>query len=453
MVDKINRREFLKANAAATVGLALTATGVGLAKAETKVKSVRVGIVGVGNRGRGHLNTLLKMNAVEIPALCDINLESLAKAQDIAVKAGRSKPEGYSQSEYSFQQLMARDDLDAVIIATPWKWHTPMALCGMKAGKYVGVEVPAAFTLEECWQLVNTYEKTRIPCMMLENWSFRRDNLAVLNIIRKGLLGETVHCHCAHSHDCIDHFFISRDGKDRWPTEHILKNNRDLYPTHQLGPVVSWMDIGCGDYFDYITSTATDCFGIYDNVNRKFGPDHPTAKRKYTQGDIVTTVIRTKKGKTIVSNYDMQLPRPYDNRWMIQGTHGIYNEQRNAIYITGKSPKYHQWEPFGPYQEEYDHIWWKVMQGKVSPIGHEDTSVDKQLKLGHGGTDWLELKLFISAVRNKIQTPLDVYDSVIMSVIGPLSEQSIAQGSTPIKVPDFTSGKWKTRKPTFALET
>jgi len=141
------------------------------------------------------------------------------------------------------------------------------------------------------------------------------------------------------------------------------------------------MDIGCGDYYDYITATATDSRAINDYFIRKFGPGHPNAKRKYAQGDIVTTVIRTKKGKTIVDNYDMQLPRPYDNRWLIQGTRGIYNEQRDSVYITDKSPKYHQWEPFGPYQEEYDHIWWKVMQGKVSPAGHEDTSIDKALEL------------------------------------------------------------------------
>jgi hypothetical protein len=157
-------------------------------------------------------------------------------------------------------------------------------------------------------------------------------------------------------------------------------------------------------------------------------------------------------GKTIVDNYDMQLPRPYDNRWLIQGTRGIYNEQRDSIYIKDKSPEYHQWEPFGPYQEKYDHIWWKVMQGKVSPAGHEDTSVDKQLQLGHGGTDYLELKLFTNAVRNKTQTPLDVYDAAVMCITGPLSEKSIAMGSAPVKCPDFTSGRWETKKPAFALD-
>jgi len=255
------------------------------------------------------------------------------------------------------------------------------------------------------------------------------------------MLGEIVHCHCAHSHDCIDHWFFDPEtGMDRWAAKYLLEHNRDQYPTHQLGPVISWMDIGCGDMFDTLTSTATDCFGINDYFIRRFGPDHPNAKRKYAQGDIVSTVVRTKKGKSIVINYDMQLPRPYDNRWMIQGTRGIYNEQRNAVYLTEHSPEYHEWEPFPPYQEKHEHAWWKAI---LSEAG----------QYGHGGTDYLELKMFVEAVRNRTQAPIDVYESVIMSANGPLSEQSIAKGSAQVKVPDFTRGRWKTRKPRFALDT
>jgi predicted dehydrogenase len=435
----ISRREFLKANAVATLSLATKTSGVSFPHSISEEKPVKIGIVGTGNRGRGLLSILLGMEHVEIPALCDINREHLSMAENMVLESGRQKPDGYWKDEYVFQKLMDRDDIDAVIIATYWEWHTPMAVYGMKAGKYVGVEVPAAYTLEECWELVNTYEETHIPCMMLENWSFRRDNLAVLNMIRKDLLGEIVHCHCAHSHDCIDHWFFDPEtGEDRWAAKYLLHHNRDQYPTHQLGPVISWMDIGSGDYYDYLTSTATGCFGINDYFIRRFGPDHPNAKRKYAQGDIVSTVVRTKKGKSIVINYDMQLPRPYDNRWMIQGTRGIYNEQRNAVYLTGVSPEYHNWESFDPYQEKFEHAWWKAIK-------------DESGQFSHGGTDYLELKLFVDAVRNKTQTPIDVYDSVIMSVHGPLSEESIAKGSIPVKVPDFTHGKWKTRKPVFAV--
>ena len=439
MGDKVGRRKFIQASTVATAGLALTSAGVGKDDPKSN-KPVRVGVVGVGNRGTGLLRILLTMKGVEVPALCDINVHHLKRAQDIVVAAGQEKPEGYRDGEdRAYKQLMDRDDLDAVIIATYWEWHTPMAVYGMKVGKYVGVEVPAAITMDECWELVKTHEQTGVPCMMLENWSFRRDNLAVLNMIRQGLFGEIVHCHCAHSHDCIDHWFFDRQGNDRWPAKYLIQRNADQYPTHSLGPVISWMDIGCGDYFDYATSTATSSLGINAYFARKFGPDHPGAKRKYAQGDIVTTVVKTHQGKTIVINYDMQLPRPYDNRWMIQGTLGIYNEQRDAVSLVGRSPRYHQWEPFAPYQEEFDHAWWKQTGAEGG-------------KHGHGGTDYLELQQFLKAVREKTQTPIDVYESVIMSVIVPLSEQSIAAGSAPVKCPDFTRGKWKTRERTFALD-
>ena len=314
-----------------------------------------------------------------------------------------------------------------------------MAVYGMEAGKYVGVEVPAAITLQQCWRLVETHEKTGVPCMMLENWSFRRDNLAVLNMIRRGLLGEMVHCHCAHSHDCIDHWFWDKDGNPRWPAKYLSERNADQYPTHSLGPVLSWFDIPCGDNYRYLTSTATSSLGINAYFARKFGPDHPAARKEYTQGDIVTTVVRTQRGRTIVINYDMQLPRPYDNRWMVQGTMGIYNEQRESIYLHGRTPKSHEWEPFSPYQEEFDHALWKQLP-------------EEFVEKGHGGTDALELQEFLRAVRQKTQTPIDVYESVLMSCIVPLSEQSIAQGSAPVECPDFTRGKWKTRKRTFATE-
>ena len=438
MKSIINRRKFLKTSAVSTLGLPLSGI-IGKKSFAAYENPVRVGIVGTGNRGRSLLSNLLAMKNIEFPALCDIKVENLSKAQDMVEKAGHKKPEGYSRGQEDFQRLMFREDLDAVMIATPWEWHTPMAVCGMESGKYVAVEVPAAITMEQCWALVNTYEKTRMPCMMLENWSFRRDNLAVLNMIREGLLGEIVHCHCAHSHDCIDHWFFDKDdGNMRWGGRYLLKHNCDQYPTHSLGPVISWMDIGCGDYYKYITSTATRSISINAYFERKFGPDHPNAKRKFKQGDIVTSVIKTIKGNTIVINYDMQLPRPYDNRWMIQGTEGIYNEQRNAVYISGKSPEHHKWEPFPPYQEKYEHSLWKSMK-------------DESGKFGHGGTDYLELREFIRAVRNKTQTPIDVYDSVMMSVIVPLSEQSIAKDSIPIECPDFTRGKWKIKKPSFGL--
>ncbi len=438
MNDKINRRQFGKT--AAVVATAAPLVHASCARAETeKDKPVRIGFVGVGGRGAGMMRYSLGIKGVQVPAVCDVHAGRADAAASAVERTGRKRPELYTNGEADFERMMDRDDLDAVFIATPWEWHTPMAVCAMKKNKYAGVEVPCAITLDECWQLVKTSEETGMPCMMMENWSFRRDNLAVLNMIRKGLFGEIVHCHCAHSHNCVSWYV----GKE-WPKEHLLKRCADQYPTHSLGPVLSWMDINCGDRFDTVVSMSSGQWGITDQLARKYGQDHALTKSAWKQGDIVTTMVKTVKGKTIVINMDMQLPRPYDNRWLIQGTRGLYNEQRDAVYLAGdgKGHNPEQWSPFGPHQTEYDHKWYR---GKDAPGGKYGLS-------GHGGVDPLELELFVDAVRNKTQTPIDVYDSVVMSVIFPLSEISVSKGSQPIKCPDFTGGKWETTKPKFALE-
>ncbi len=430
----MDRRSFVKTNACGLAGAAATGILPHLhAYRGEGIRTIRIGIVGTGGRGRSLMSNLLSFPGVEIPAVCDISAEALSAAGQISIDRGHPVPESYT-GETDYEKLVSRDDLDAVLIATPWHLHTPMAVCSMKAGKTTGCEVPIAYTLEECWELIETWERTGTDCMMLENWSFRPDNLAVLNMIRAGLLGRITHAHCAHSHDCIDHWFFDREtGEDRWAARYLVEHNRDQYPTHQQGPVLSWMDINCGDYYDTLTSTATDSFSINAYFKRRF-PGHPNGERVYTQGDIVTTLVRTKKGKSLVINYDMQSPRPYDNRWMVQGTLGIYNEQRDSVYLAGTSPEYHQWEPFPPYQEEYQHAYAKSASG------------------GHGGADGIMLKRFIDAVRYGKPLPLSLYDSVLMAAVGPLSEESIKQGSRVLQVPDFTRGKWQSRKPDFGLE-
>ena len=431
----LKRRTLVKAIAASGVASVLPTTRYSILPSKDRT-SVNIGIIGTGGRGTGLLKELLAIEHVEIPALCDLDQGKLDRAVAICRAAGKKAPETYRGDEYTFEKLVDREDLDAIIIASYWEWHTPMALYAMRQGKYPGVEVPAALSLEECWALVNTSEETGIPCMMMENWSFRRDNLAVLNMIRKGLLGNIVHCHCAHSHDCIDHwFFDAEDGHQRWSAKYLLNYNRDQYPTHSLGPVLSWMDVNCGDRITQIYSCATASTSINAYLRRRFGADHPNANLAYKQGDIVTSTLKTQRGKTIIINYDMQLPRPYDNRWMIQGTLGIYNEQREAVHLVDRSPKYHEWEPFRPYEEEFMHRWWQNRGKKAG---------------GHGGVDSLELELFVKAVKDKTNTPIDVYDSVTMSAVVPLSGHSISRDQ-PVEFPDFTRGKWRDRKPYFAV--
>jgi predicted dehydrogenase len=372
---------------------------------------------------------------VEIVAVCDLVRTKTENAVSICRQKRNQEPKIYCKDENTWKEMLDREKPDAVIIATWWDLHAPIALYAMQRGIYPGIEVPAALTVDDCWKLTETSEKTGIPCMMLENWSFRRDNLAVLNMIRSGLFGEIVHSHCAHSHDCIDHwFFDSKTGEQKWPARYLLEYNRDQYPTHSVGPVLSWLDINCGDVITEIYSTATASKGINAYMERKFGRDHPNARLNYKQGDIVTSLLKTAGGKTFVVNYDMQLPRPYSNRWLVQGTLGVYDEEKGGIYLTGKSPEYHQWEPWKPYEEKYLHKWWKE--------GTEG--------MGHGGVDFIMLKQFVDAVRVKGPTPIDVYDSVVMSAIVELSGISI-QKDRPVPFPDFTKGAWGKRRPYFAV--
>ena len=433
-MKNITRRGFFKTGAAAAVGASLYPSMV--EGSDIRAEKVKVGIVGTGNRGSSLLRNLLPLNDVEIVAVCDLDESRSNNVAGICEKSGRKKPMVYGGSHSAYKGMLDKEKLDAVIIATYWDSHASIALDALNRGIYPGIEVPAALTVEDTWKLVETSEKTKIPCMMLENWSFRRDNLALLNMMRLGMFGEITHCHCAHSHDCIDHwFFDQKTGQQRWPAEYLLKYNRDQYPTHSVGPILSWMDINRGDIFTEIYSIASASKGIHSMFKRKFGADHPNAKINWKQGDIVTSTLKTKMGKTLVINYDMQLPRPYSNRWLLQGTKGVYDEEKNAIYIVEQSPEYHQWEPWKPYEEKYNHKWWKT-----------DFS-----SYGHGGTDFVMLANFIEAVRVKGPTPIDVYDSAVMTAIVELSGMSIEKGA-PVPFPDFTKGKWQTSKPYFALD-
>lgn len=398
-------------------------------------RKIKAGWIGVGGRGTALLTTALAdIPGLEVVAICDIDAAAAERAAGLVTGHQQVAPRLFTDGEMAWEKMLKSGGMDAVIIATPWKWHTPVAVEAMKQGIVPGVEVPCAMSVGECWQLVDTAERTGVGCMMLENWSFRSDNLALLKMIRAGLFGKIVHVHCAHSHNCIDHwFFDSKTGADKWPAEYLVKYNRDQYPTHSVGPVLSWCDINCGDRFATIASTATASRGINDYFERTFGPDHPGAKRRYAQGDIVTSVLTTVGGKTVVINYDMQLPRPYDNRWMLQGTRGVYSEERNALYLTGQSPKYDEWEPFPPYENRYRHPWYAAGGSG-----------------GHGGADGVQLRLFFEAVRDHQPLPLSVYDSVTMSAIVALSGQSIAHSGQPVNFPDFTRGKWEANKPTFA---
>ena len=457
-MGSLNRRNFIKTAAVAGAGIAIAPK---IISASSKVKFQRnkpsgklnIAFIGVGGRGRSHLNNVAKYKNVDITAFCDVDPEAISKAQKILRDNSRKEAEVYTGDDYAFMKMLERDDMDGVIIATPWLWHTPMAVAAMRAGKYPGVEVSAANTIEECWDLVNTSEETGVPCMILENVCYAREALAVLKMVRGGLFGEVVHATCGYKHDVRFLTKLTPElkfGKDAiyeksWRTEHYLKRNGDLYPTHGVGPVATWFDINRGNKFVSITSVATKATGMHKYIldHPDGGKDHPYAKLKWKLGDIVTSTIKTANGETIVVSYDTSLPRPYSWGFELHGNGGVWggDYEGRRIYIEGKSPQ-HNWETgedYDKYFKKYDHKMWKEETAKAEGAGH-------------GGIDYFTIKSFIESVRDEVQPPIDVYDAAAWSAITPLSEASVASNGSPQFFPDFTRGKWMTNKPIFGLE-
>ncbi len=413
---------------------AVAASASAAAGQTTDDKPFRVGFVGVGGRGRGLLRNLLRLEKVEVPALCDINEENLARAQTMVTEAGQPKPEGYSRGDTDFRRLCDRNDLDLVINATPWQWHTPISLAAMNSGKHAATEVPAAQTVDECWQLVETAEKTGKQCVILENDCYYRYVLFTLNIIRAGLLGEVLFAEAGYMHDIrAVKFDVVRNGEP-WRLEHSVDRNGNLYPTHPIGPLAWWMDINRGDQFAYLTSMSTKSRSLKEFAIEQFGADDPRARRDYKLGDINTTLIRTVKGKTISLYHDTNTPRVKEHIVRVQGTKGVYNDMMNSIYIDGVSPEEHRWEPADEYKKKYDHQLWKKMEADAAGAGH-------------GGIDYMEIYRLVKNLRAGKPHEIDVYDAAAWSVIVPLSEESVANRSKPVDFPDFTRGKWKTRAP------
>ncbi len=413
--------------------------GAGVERPGGDETPVRVGVVGVGNRGFTHVRTLLDVPGVEIPAICDTDEANVARSQDCVQQAGRRRPEAYSRGVEDFRRMVARDDLDAVIATGPWEQHTPVCVAAMEAGKYAATEVPAALTVDECWELVDTSERTGQPCMLLENVCYYRNVMLLLNLIRQGLLGELLHAAGGYMHD-VRGGKIGPTGEVKWRGMHSVKRDANLYPTHPIGPIAWWLDINRGDRFTHLVSMSSNSRGINHYVAQRFGADHPNAKREYALGDVNTTLIKTARGLTVTLSHDTQSPRPYDLILTVQGTEGIYSGTLDKIYLEGRSPRRgtrHQapvWEDLTDYYQQYEHPIWQTL-GQTAR------------QYPHGPADYMELHQFVKAVRNRSQTPIDVYDTATWSVITPLTEQSVASRSATVDFPDFTRGKWATAKP------
>ncbi|SEB82514.1 Predicted dehydrogenase [Maribacter dokdonensis] len=439
------RRKFIRNTSIASMGI-VTVPGFAHKKFSVTDK-LNVGLIGVGLRGTNHLQNLLLRKDVNVTAICDIDENRIAIAKKHIADAKGKSPKVFGANEHDYKNLLALQEVDAVIIATPWLWHTRMTVDAMEAGKYAGVEVSASNTLEECWDLVNSHERTGTHMMILENVNYRRDVLAVLNMVKQNVFGEMVHYRCGYQHD-LRHVKFN-DGKtaygkgvefgekgiseSKWRTEHSVKRNADVYPTHGLGPVAVMADVNRGNRFVSMTSHATKGIGLHNYIVDQGGTQHPNAKIKFKQGDVITTTINTANGETIIITHDCNLPRPYSLGFRVQGANGLWEVDGSRIYVEGKSEP-HQWDDAKPWLEQYDHPLWKKYGAYA-------------LNAGHGGMDFFVLNSFVESAKQNISPPLDAYDAAAWSAVTPLSEASIANNGEPQDFPDFTRGLWIKRKP------
>jgi hypothetical protein len=445
----MDRREFVKNTAVGITGFTILPSGMLFGKDTDKV---RLGYIGVGLRGRNHIGEGLLRNDVEIVAICDTQESSLKYCREQFVKAKKKLPTEYTGGLDAYKKLIARKDIDAVIISTPWEFHKEQAIDTMRAGKYVGCEVIAGITEQDHWDILKVYEETKVPYMTLENVCYRRDVMAVLNMVRQNVFGELIHLEGGYEHDLRGVLF--NDGKNfsgkgaefgpntvgeaQWRTQWNVDRDGDIYPTHGAGPVMNYANINRGNRFTNLVSFSSKSRGLNTYIN-KVAPGHKNANIKFKNGDVTTTMLNCANGETVTLTHDTHLPRPYSLGFRVQGTEGIWMDVNNSIYIEGKSDKHDEWDKASKWFEKYDHPLWKKYASQAEGAGH-------------GGMDWYVFNAFVQAVKQRKQTPIDIYDSLTMSVITPLSEKSLKEGNAPQDFPDFTKGKWKERKNTFALD-
>ena len=446
----MNRRDFVRQTGIATAGFAILPTSSVFNQLnQTKV---RLGFIGVGLRGQSHLDLALRRKDTEIVAVCDIDERMLQMTADLIKKSGKPMPQVFKGDPHAYRKLLEIKGLDGVIISTPWEWHCPMIIDSLQSGiKYVGTEVVLGITLDDHWKVVREAERQKAQVMMLENVCYRRDVMAVLNMVRQGVFGEIIHLQGGYQHDLRAVKF--NNGKDaygggvefgskafseaRWRTNHSVHRNGDLYPTHGIGPVATMIDINRGNRMMSLSCFSTKARGLHDYVVKKGGENHPNAKVEFKLGDVVTTMIRCANGETILLQHDTNLPRPYSLGFRVQGTKGLWMDLNRSIYVEGQS-KEHQWEDAKAWLDKYDHPLWQRWTRDAEGAGH-------------GGMDFFVLHAFIEAIKRKIPTPQDVYDAAAWSAITPLSERSIELGNETVEFPDFTGGQWMYRKNDFAI--
>ncbi len=402
-----------------------------------KGRTIHAGVIGLGGRGLGQLNVVLQMEDVSVDMVCDVYEDRTQKGVEVVKQVTGHNAVGTTD----YHDVLKNPDIEAVFIFTSWETHIPICIDALNAGKRPAMEVGGANSVQECWDLVRASEKTGIPVMLLENCCYNEEEMAVLNMVRSGLLGTIVHCAGGYAHDLRDEVGLG-DINRHYRQRHFLHRNGELYPTHELGPIAKYLNINRGNRMVSLSSFASKAVGMNEWLTAT-RPDHPLAKARFAEGDIVTTIITCANGETIHLQHDCTLPRSYSRRHEVRGTKGFYQEDGAQMFVEGRTPFIegdwcHRSEPAKPYLDEYQHDLWKEYR-------------EFGLRGGHGGMDYLVLRAFVESVQKGEEPPIDTYDTAAWMAVTALSEESIAKGGAPVAFPDFTSGLWleeRKNKPT-----
>ena len=412
----------------------------------TPVEKVRVAVIGL-HRGMTHVESCLNIEFAEVVAVCDIFKDRTQAAADACVAKTGKAPVQYSGSEHVWEQMVDREDIDAVYIATPWGWHVPMALRTMERGKHAFVEVAAAVTVDDCWRLVDTSERTRRHCVMLENCCYGENELFVLNMARQGVFGELTHGECAYIHD-LRSLLFTMDTEGDWRRDYHLKYDGNLYPTHGLGPVAEYMGVGRGDQFKFLVSMSSPEKNLTKFRNEHNPNGGKQAAEKYICGDMNTTLIKTELGRTIMVQHDVVGPRPYSRINALTGTGATFFDYPARLAID--DPKKYGLEAADSDSWLSDADLAKMRQQFTHPLWRK--LAERAKGGGHGGMDFVMSWRLLDCIRTGHTPDSVVYDAAAWSSIIEISSYSVAAGSSPMTVPDFTRGFWKSLQPLGIVE-
>ncbi|MCH2199277.1 MAG: Gfo/Idh/MocA family oxidoreductase [Flavobacteriales bacterium] len=411
-------------------------TGSAVRLAVDPIPTVNVAVIGIGNRGKTLLDMfelLIKNGQANVSVICDLSEEKVAEG--FIALAGKQTvlPEAIAEGPEGWKQVVEREDVDLVVICTPWELHAEMALYAMEQGKHVASEVPAAYTLEDCWKIIQLAEEKQVHHIMLENCCYNDEELWVLQMISEGVFGDLTHAECAYIHDLRQLMIDEKYYHERWRLYHHEDRNGNLYTTHGLGPVAMYFDIGRGDYFSHLVSMSSREAALSAATA---GTELP---QQFAQGDINTTLIRTFGGKTIMLQFDTHTGRPYSRINTVCGTKAVHQGYPSKLYLDhGPTWDWHQWvddATYTEYRERYKHPFWKTMGDEA-----------RAKSIGHGGMDFIMMWRLIDCLNKGLALDLNVYDGILWSAITPLSELSVAQNSSAVQIPDFTSTTWKQKR-------